>query len=271
MQHSIQESYYLRLPSGPPTQADIWDGLPAWADVDETCTGLLVTPRCDFAHDKTPVINYLPIISLKDYVLRFGGFSLIEQEISRTRNNLRNAARSLGILEHVNLEIPPTTVLDLIDQGLIDLSEKNANQRTKYLSEFRTYSQRLALMEQVLENRLLTERDISDFTSKRELEQMMRNLVRNVLNDTFFLPPCSAILESPCVVLLRHVYTCRIEVFAKGLNSSTALRINRRPERMIRLKSPYIEALVSRLAALFTRVGLRDLPSDTVDSFARWE
>jgi hypothetical protein len=36
----------------------------------------------------------------------------------------------------------------------------------------------------------------------------------------------------------------------------------------VRLKSPYVEALVSRMAALFIRVGVRDLPADAVDEFA---
>jgi hypothetical protein len=88
MPYSILESYYLRLPSGPPTQADIWEGLPAWADQEETCTGLLITPRCDFAHEKTPVVNYLPIIPLKQYVLRFAGFSYSYVQLTENRTTL---------------------------------------------------------------------------------------------------------------------------------------------------------------------------------------
>jgi hypothetical protein len=268
---SIQENYYLRLPSGPPTQADIWEGLPAWAEAEETCTGILITPRCDFAHDKTPVINYLPIISLNKYLLQFGGFGLVEQEIGRIRTNLRNTARSLGILEHLDLGLPPEMLSDLMDQGRLDISQTNATQQEKHLSDFQASSQRLAAASKLLESNVLSESDITAFTNKRELERLTRDVVRNAINDTFFLPPCTAILESPSVVLLRHIYTCRIEIFTTGLNGPVDQRSTppRRPERMIRLKSPYIEALVSRLATLFTRVGIRDLPSGMVDAFAK--
>ncbi len=42
------------------------------------------------------------------------------------------------------------------------------------------------------------------------------------------------------------------------------------PVRLMRLKSPYIESLMSRFAALFTRVGTRDLPPELVDEFSVW-
>jgi hypothetical protein len=270
MDRSVQENYYLRLPSGLPTQADIWEGLPAWADAEESCTGILITPRCDFAHDKTPVINYLPIVSLKKYLLQFGGFGLVEQEVARIRTSLRNTASSLGILEFLDVGLPPEMLSDLMDKSRIDISQISTTQREKYLSEFQASSERLAAASKLREKSVLSESDITAFTNKRELDRLMRDLVKNAVSDTFFLPPCPAILELPSVVLLRHIYTCRIEILTTGLDDSLRQGSTppRRPERMMRLKSPHIEALVSRLAALFTRVGTRDLPPSMVNTFA---
>ncbi len=40
-----------------------------------------------------------------------------------------------------------------------------------------------------------------------------------------------------------------------------------KPERLLRLKSPYLEALMTRFGALFSRVGVRDIPEDQLDKF----
>jgi hypothetical protein len=156
-------------------------------------------------------------------------------------------------------------IVDLAEQGRLDISQMSPNQRAKNLNEFQTCSQRLASAFQLLDSDVLSVQNIVDFTNRRELDQLMRNLVRNAGTDTFFLPPCTAILEAPSVALLRHIYTCRIDIFDSGHDQ----RVNQQPERMIRLKSPYIEALVARLAALFTRVGTRDLSPLQIDAFAR--
>jgi hypothetical protein len=265
MDAAIHQMYYLRLPSGPPTQADIWDGLPTWGGTQPFCTGILITPRCDLAHDKTAVINYLPILPLNEYLLRIGGFVVIEQELNRLKERLRQTARSLDIREVLDMGLPVDEILDLIGQGRLQTSVSNPKQLDKHIAEFRSLSELHGQLISIVDQDILSEADLA-LANPREVSLHKRDVIRNKLIDTYFLPPCPPLLPSPSVALLRHVYTCEIEAL-RNLHKLDEKPM-RRPERMLRLKSPFIESLVARLAALFTRVGTRDLPQEAVDELA---
>jgi hypothetical protein len=218
MDDSIHEMYYLRLPSGAPTQGDIWGALPAEVGSESNCTGIVITPRCDLAHDKTPAINYLPVISLNEYLRRIGGFDLVEQEMNAVRNRLRQAAAALHVAEVLDVGLPPREIVDLIDQGKLDTSISNTRQRQKQIDEFRTCSERLREVSELLKKDTLSESDLTSLPT-RELRRCRLALVRNTSSDSFFLPPCPRLLVAPSVVLLRYIYTCRIEVLTKSLGS----------------------------------------------------
>jgi hypothetical protein len=93
----VASAYYLRMPAGALTQGDIWSGLPSIYRSDRKTLGMVITPRCDFAHDKAPVINYLPLMPFDDYFLFEGGCELMEQELRRAADVVHTRAELLGI------------------------------------------------------------------------------------------------------------------------------------------------------------------------------
>src|SRR5688572_24126382 len=103
---TIADMYYIQLPTGGPTQGDIWSSLPSGAGANKLCNGLVITPRCDFAHSKSPVVNYLPIVSLEEYLLSVACFPHIARALADTRESLRPAASVLGLDGLLDLGVP---------------------------------------------------------------------------------------------------------------------------------------------------------------------
>lgn len=63
--------------------AEDYDDFPVW--------GLVITARCDTAHEKVTLVNYLPVVRLEDWLLVDGGLALID----RITDNVSNAFRQL--------------------------------------------------------------------------------------------------------------------------------------------------------------------------------
>src|SRR5260370_1942303 len=107
-----EEAYYLRLPPGSPMQGDIWSNLPLPYSVSSVCMGILITPRCDLVHDKTPFANYLPLLPLEEFMALHGSFELLEQELQDAKQALRRVAEPVHMREVVDLELPTAPMLD---------------------------------------------------------------------------------------------------------------------------------------------------------------
>lgn len=268
---TIADAYYLQLPTGGATQGDIWINLPAGPDGTSGCDGVIITPRCDFAHCKSPVINYLPIVSLEQYLLTIGCFSLIEQYISDTHDLLRSKSRFLGIETLFELGVPVAEILHTVG-GLIHSGDERSTKRfNSAKDEFANIASKLTVARQLLLEDNLTMDQVRCIASAKRFDRLQRDLIRNNAIDTYFIPPCSNLIASPSIILLRHIYTCPIEY----INYTGSLSLDKRdssapglPERLLRINSPFIESLMAKLAALFTRVGTRDIPEAAAVSFA---
>ena len=125
-----EDAYFIKRPSGPPMQGDIWTNLPQPFESSNLCTGVVITPRCDLTHDKTPVVNYLPIMSLNEFMLVQGGFRLVELEVRRGQEALQHAADLLGVIGVLDMGVPATEILKtLLEPRLRE--EKDPKARTR--------------------------------------------------------------------------------------------------------------------------------------------
>jgi hypothetical protein len=263
MDDTIANMYYLQLPTGGPTQADIWDHLPGRSR-GERCCGLVVTPRCDFAHSKSPVLNYLPIIPFEDYLLSAACFPLLEQLRTEAKDVARSKGVALQIDQLFELGMP---VVDVLAHALKVEAGRTANSTGKAkraLEEFISACERYDVIAQLLKKSTLTHQEALSAVNVRRWERLQRDLIKNNTSDTYFLPPSPPLIEVPSIVLLRYIYTCPIDLLEDSGKSNESKPL---PERLLRLKSPFIESLMSKFAALFTRVGTRDLPDATISEF----
>jgi hypothetical protein len=273
----IQDAYYLRLPAGPPMQGDIWRNLPLPYHDPPSGMGIVITPRCDLAHDKSPVVNYLALFELNDFLEALGGFDLLEQEFQNAKEALRRSAEPLHLSELIGLALPVDEALAAIqanvEQKALELKTSVARLQIG-IREFEGCSRRVDRIRSCLGKSRLTVAEIVELAGGKAVTRYKLDVARNAVVDLHFLPPCPPLLERPCVAALRAVVTCSIDFLQTAQNcilqrdweESLSTRSTPdfiasplKPERILRLKSPYLELLMFRFGTLFGRVGVRDI------------
>lgn len=269
MDNTIADMYYIQLPTGGPTQGDIWSDLPSGNDTNQVCNGLIITPRCDFTHSKSSVLNYLPIISLEEYLISVACFPHIEHVIDEIRDGLRGKADALNVDHLFELGIPIEEIRKEVELSTSTLPRSKQFEKAK--ADLEAGHEKMKEMAILLTMPRVTLYQLKLIFTKKRLLHIQRDLVKNNNADTYFLPPCTGLLELPSLVLLRHIYTCPIDIVGQSRNAKTEISASSKsglpPERLLRLNSPFIESLMSKFAALFTRVGTRDIPDDAVQTF----
>jgi len=281
----IEEAYYLRLPPGSPMQGDIWSNLPLPYSSPAVCTGIIITPRCDLVHDKTSAVNYLPLLPFDEFMASQGNFELLEQELQDAREALRKAAEPLRLREAIDLELPTASLVDSLTASMQEKAseyEISTSRLEKYLGAFSAAQGRIERIKVLLAQSTVASSEVVPLCSSRLLTKYKLAVARNTIGDLHFLPPCQSLLDSACVVLLRRVATCSIEFLRLAQNCMSQgdwdlLRTRQatsdfdgsavKPERLLRLKSPYLESLMFRFGSFFGRVGVRDIERSQLEAF----
>jgi hypothetical protein len=94
-----------------------------------TVHGLVITARCDIAQDKVPVFNYIPVVTLDDWLHRDGRVILssrIERHhMGSLRNMLKNAGHADSIL---NVQAPRSVLKTLFPEEETGKKARKARQ-----------------------------------------------------------------------------------------------------------------------------------------------
>jgi len=210
-------------------------------------------------------------MSLEKYLLSVACFPQIEQIIGEARDSLRGKVAALNIDYLFDLNVPIDEIQNEVGQLKAKETLAKSKQVEKAFTEFDEGIEKLKRLKRLLGETKLSWDQLHSVLNKKRLYNAQRDLIKNNHADTYFLPPCDGLLEVPSLVLLRHIYTCPIGVVEPGRNERTdrfdLSTTNGAPERVLRLSSPFIESLMAKFAALFTRVGTRDIPDQTVQTF----
>jgi hypothetical protein len=283
----IAEHYSLHVPSGPLTQGDVWGGLPFEHFGTSSCIGILITPRCDLAHAKTPVVNFLPLVSIEEFFERWGGFELLEQEKHNAHEALVHTAQQLGVGDAIELGLPRCGLIRDLERDRNALAAALGVPRARVdrnISDFEEQSRALEKIESCIAKPELTYGEITNLVSEKAIKRYKLQVAGNRVADVHFLPPCPRLLEQAMVVLMRQIFTLSTNFLraAERCISAEDWQVARqsqpghefavaatKPERLLRVKSPYLEALMARFCALFGRVGVRDIPTHQLEKFTR--
>ena len=99
---------------GPMTQGTLFSGAVA-ADYDGCGTyGIVITARCDIAHDKVQMHNYLPVVALDDWLHRDGRVLLARHLVSEAIGAMRGALKESGFSPLILDTQSPRNVLDTL-------------------------------------------------------------------------------------------------------------------------------------------------------------
>jgi hypothetical protein len=235
--------------------------------------GLTITARCDVAQQKYPVLNYLPLVRLKDWLRRDGLDILVEQERSEQDGRLKSILRQANLSD----ALPMAISLEQIQMTHFPPDEGSKGQRktsenfSLYLSEVRQFEavghkgDPNLLFKWFLENR------------KHKIEEIVKRLSRHSVLGHYLLESLYEKNDeiSGYVCLLREVFTLPRNVaerLGKGLDRETYVKIcgDMLPGQglafstddlampIIEIGSPTIEHILQSFSNLFGRIGVAD-------------
>ena len=252
-------------------QGTIFSGAAADGYANCHVHGIVITARCDLTHGKVPLVNYLPIVHISDWLSRDFATCLIDRLrpdlSSRLSDLLTSEGYSPTILgvhdRHTVLDtlFPSTVTGKSIQRGT---NARNTAQSLDFLDDLGRIplgSDQLAALQQV---------------SPRAAFRLKLDCLRNSLNGYHFLSHIDPIgAHTGFVILLRQIYHLPLPAalaVAKGadLQDSTVATltasITPKPDGFAmpigQLVSPYVEHLMQNFSTLFARIGVPDLPHD---------
>lgn len=247
----FSQLFYLQFPSGNPTQGDVFSGLQRSTHSPDTGLGVIITPRCDLANDKARIVNYLPVVSLNEFFATEASYDLLDRAkgelLDSLKKQIKKTPAALGLLA---IGVPP----DDVESQMAGLGQQEACSPgdLKHLKEaaekwrrIREHEKRESLPLSLLDG----------IVSAQDIRRKKTSLIKNNQSTVHFFPPSPPHIPEPSLALLRNVMTIDIDVIrGTGLAEERAT-----PERLLRVRSPFIESLMARLGALFGRVGVPDI------------
>lgn len=277
------KKYYLLIPAGIPTQGDIWTNLPFPAFDIDFKIGLLITPKCDFAHEKTKVFNYVPALDFDEYLTHFGYSRILSEEFNRQKNALKGLNLQLPSFSLLEIGVSEAAVLDRMKKELSDRTGSDKKNK-KQFDKFEEIVSNITRIKRLMAGYKIDKNDASHLIRSKDIAKHREMVIRNQVVDLHFLPSYPPLIYKPLVLLLRYICTCQIELLNAAHNSVNdddwkmqCLKFEEqvnifklcpeKPDRILRLKSPYLENLMNRIALLYMRIGVPDFAKSEYKSF----
>ena len=272
------KKYYLSIPSGDPSQGDIWTNLPFF-DFDMPLKhSLLITPRCDFAHEKAKVFNYIPATSLNDYMVCHGFSRLLIEELNRKIIALHHLDIPLSAYAFLGIGVSEKVVLEKMK----DEFDPNDKKVKKKIKKYEELIGQISSIRKVYDQKTINNSEIKAVVKDKEIKRHIDLVIRNQINDLHFLPAFPPLLTEPSVLFLRYLSTCPIQIlntackcvaeedWKSQCQKDDAIYFMKyckeKPDRILRLRSPYLENLMNRIGLLYLRIGTPDLTTSEYNS-----
>lgn len=238
--------------------------------------GFVITARCDIEQDKVPVVNYLPVVSLDDWLERDGFDVLHSRLVKDLQGSLKGILKSCEMSESI-LETHPLRDIEASFFAGPSLGKP-----------YKTHAKRLSEIIATLE---FLDGDFSGRHSRAgELyglndklsSTLLKELVEHRLNGYYFLPSIDDSHDDPgFVILLREVRHIRDDIarrVANGLElrpweddskfDGLTFGVDKFAMPVGELTSPAVEHVMQTFGQLFGRIGLDDPPKEYVAKIA---
>ncbi|MFO1174104.1 MAG: hypothetical protein U1E48_02690 [Paracoccaceae bacterium] len=236
--------------------------------------GLTITARCDVAQNKYPVLNYLPVVALHDWLSRDGLDILISQEQNDQAGNLR------GMLKQAN--VSESLLLSLSLQKIAAThfpTDTGTSAQKKNAEKFATH---IKLMDDFNEVLKAQNQDVTYGWFKKNrpksIEQLIHRLSRHDVLGHYLLERLSLDdqLRQGYVCLLREVQTLPKSIsdrLGKGIDCTTysnlchngspmafqlVISVDDLAMPIIEVASPTMEHILQAFSQLFGRIGVAD-------------
>jgi hypothetical protein len=258
------------------TQGTLFSCACAEAYPGKNVYGLVITARCDTAHGKANIINYVPVVSVEDWISVDGCVIVARRLLAEGAAGMRTALRDAGLAPEI---LETIDINDIVSE----LQKDKSRAGIKIAERFLKTKDAVGLAQDWLDGR-------SSMTGVGFLNQnrklyfgVVRDLLSHSLSDFHFIEALEPDEDSNgYVALLREIRFVPVDVaeaVAEGLDEKgiAARFSSERWHSTIQLSfagpdayamplstitSPDIEFIMQRLTQLFARVGVADIPRE---------
>ena len=213
--------------------------------------GIIITPRCDLAHDaKVNFIHYLPIISFKEWLLNDGKEYLFAKWFEKKKNNFEKQCK----LFRIPSSIPNKDNYEKMAKAII--TDKNS------------YSSFMDSVNAYFDANIESPTFLSHLKNKKVKELVIDNLAKDALPAYYLAEDWEKNGHSFKIILLRELK--RIS-FKTAMFLSKGMKVDQvdfcvddlqeaKGEYYIQAQvaSPFIEHIMQRFSYNFCRVGVKD-------------
>lgn len=249
--------------------AEHYSGLPVW--------GLVITARCDTAHEKTPIVNYLPVVTMEDWLLGHGGLLSIDREAADVRNRFKSLLAKHQLSASLLEVHTPNEIAKLHFPVREEVDDAKVTKEAKDALEARDIASLLNQLQRCLGSPLPNRPEIQEAvcSCRRSVEAVVKELISHRLNGYYFLPTLGGLTEKfsqkGYVVFLREVHHLPREGVAKLVDGISRDAATTNPTRglcfdcfdfvcpVAELNSPWTEHLMQSFCNLFGRIGVADI------------
>ncbi len=239
--------------------------------------GLVITARCDIAHNKAHVYNYIPIVPIGDW-LRVDGARLIVEE---AKKNCHEALKKMC----GNIGLSYTLVQTEGHEGFRKIVETHYSKKImqKQLTSIKENCSKLSKLENLSALSEVAREELNELASGI-VKSVIKRLLAHNIQDYHFINTVEARGKDPGYVMLfreiRMIPHAIMQSIISGINfremtekygkstSESYLHYTEKWETALPvgiMSSPAIEHILQRLALLFSRIGVEDIEEQYVE------
>lgn len=225
---------------------------------DKHVYGIVITPRCDLAHEgKVDYVHYLPIVDFKDWYLIDGLNYLYSKWYSKKKEKFLSLCKCYSI---------PNSIegVDKYEKMASCITDKN--QRDNYLNVVKLYFEASSDSKEFLEYA----------KGNKAKDMIIENLLRDSLSAFYLIEDWEKDSHAYKIILLRELRRISFDsavLIGKGMNCS---QINKKMDELnfddetcfiqSQVTSPLVEHIMQRFSYNFCRVGVADRNKNEITS-----
>lgn len=249
--------------------------------------GLVISARCDIAHAKIQHINYLPIVTFKDWLFR-DFIDILDDRVSKqVKNELKELLQQKGFSPSV-LEVYD---FDHISTSLFKDSPNITKKDNDKMEKFKlNYKLLLDIKQSRMSNGFIDKSQYSLICLNfgKNCSKIVEECLSNKLMGFYFLPSIQDD-DGECgyVVLMRQIQSISFDLikqivdgfdkiyfenillknFPSSEHSLKFLNNDDFAMPLSKLKSPNLEHLMQSFSLVFSRIGIDDLEKEYFENF----
>ena len=244
---------------------------------DKPVLGLTITARCDVAHKKYPVLNFLPVVRLSDWLLEDGLDILLANVLHEQNQSIRSFLKQANLSPSLTFAIPLTEISK--QHFPLDVGSKSERVVAK---KFHSLINEIDTLRHIIEEgskirQLNWLRENKDF----KISELIYRLSTHSVLGYYLLEQLTDDDNMGYVCLLREVSTLPkvvSEAIARGLSAERyrelqglnhggilCFEFEDLAMPIIQVGSPTIEHILQTFSNLFCRIGIDDPANETIE------